>query len=98
MTAVERARQALADLEGTVLWDQPTTRLLRDLLAEHDAGVWLDTRELAALGSVDLALNNARSERHSPLWRVTQFSEPGGSWVAMTARDAVRAAREATGE
>lgn len=108
MTAVEAARQALHHLDtdtapgtspGDVAGSWAALKCvvaLRDLLAEIDSGVWLDTRELAALGSVDLTLNNARSEVRAPLWRVTQSSEPGGSWVALTAVDAVRAARGAT--
>ena len=100
--AVERARHALADYEaacaaraGEYGAARACAEALYRLMGEIGAGVWLDTRELATLGSVDLAINNARSGARAPLWVVTRFSEPGGSWVALTAVDAVRAAREA---
>ena len=95
--AIERAREVIGNADAAGIFNgDPAIDALRDLLAEIDAGVWLDTRELEALGSVDLGYDDARLERHSPLWKVTHYdADRVRSWVALTAADAVRAAREA---
>lgn len=90
--AVERARQALDSLTGPSLhWgisDAERVKVaLRDLLAEIDAGVWLDTRELEALMV-------AAVPRGSGTWDwETAHDDEAGPYA--TAADAVRAAREA---
>lgn len=113
MTAVEAARQALHHLDtdtapgtspGDVAGSWAALKCvvaLRDLLAEHDSGVWLDTRDVEAL------LWNGRGvfmDRDPDLgwtiWRhaAAMFGAPTRIGAGMTARDAVRAARGATGE
>jgi len=86
--AMERLRHALyerTDSFGMVL------EAARDLLAEHDDGVWIDTRRIEALGSVDLSHDSGDERRHSQ-WKVTQFSDPGAVGIGATAADALAAA------
>lgn len=54
MTAADRARQALAQYEGTVAHDEPAVVALRDLLAEIDAH-YVDLREHSALRAIHKA-------------------------------------------
>ena len=98
--AIERARQALAHIEAA--WEDDDSPLpsdfqaIRDLLAEHDAGVWLDTREMVALGAVNpVALYFDGRDSDTP-WEIDADGEGEPYWsVGATAADAVRAAREA---
>ena len=110
MTAVERARRAFSRIVSDGAHADPDNpqayvafpddvAALRDLLAEHDSGVWLDTRD------VDALLWNGRGvfmdcdpDLGWTIWRhaAAMFGAPTRIGAGMTARDAVRAAREAT--
>ena len=112
MTSVDRARQALTWLDGKddakFDADTPVVSALRDLLAEIDAGHWVDTRELAALADAEGIAGVICEDRE----RVGTEHDPGdGRWIVEygvwgqkgrrdtgywpTATEAIRAAREA---
>lgn len=102
--AVERARHALADYEaacaaraGEYGAARACAEALYRLMGEIDAGVWLDTREMDALaeaGGVSI-IPEGRSRMHR--WEVW-VNNGGPVTTHSTFADAVRAAREATGE
>ena len=93
--AVERARQALRSCEINCGRYAESVVALRDLLAEIDSGVWLDTREVEAL-LVDKGLEVFPTL--SPRGRWAVYDVEGDEYISYhaTARDAVRAARGAT--
>ena len=97
---MERARQALAHIEAA--WEDDDAPLpsdfqaIRDLLAEIDAGVWIDTRELEALRvehGLVVAATAITSHGRWIVYDVNDDCAPGVFYA--TAADAVRAAREA---
>lgn len=93
--AVERARRVM----GLYGENSAAYIALSDLLAEIDAGVWLDARELEALRvehGLVVAATAITSHGRWIVYDVNNDCAPGVFYA--TAADAVRATREATGE